>query len=138
MCVWVKVAFFLHPRQMKTLTQEGIRAATAKTWKQRKCPPTDERINKLCYLSKAGILLSHEKPRKSYHLQQQGWIWKALWWVKSVRARQFSLMSLRCGIEQTRRAEACSQEQIRRVGTRGRGRREGALQEGEAEACGGK
>lgn len=114
------MAFFLYPKKMKTLTQEGIRAAKAKTWKQRKCPQTDEQIYKLCYLYTTGILLSHEKPRKSYHLQQQ--IWKALWLVKSVRARQYSMMSLRCGIEKTRRAAACSQKQSSRVGTRGRGR----------------
>ena len=34
---------------------------TAKTWKQPKCPLTDEWIKKMWYIDTAGILLSHKK-----------------------------------------------------------------------------
>ena len=35
---------------------------TAKTWKQTKCPPRDEWINKIYYIYN-GILLSHKKDK---------------------------------------------------------------------------
>ena len=46
-----------------------------KTWKQRKCPLTDEWIKKICciYIMK---YYSAIKTRKQYHLQQHGWTQK--------------------------------------------------------------
>lgn len=35
--------------------------AIAKTWKQCKCPPTDEWTKKIWYVYYSGILLSHQK-----------------------------------------------------------------------------
>ena len=43
----------------------------AKTWKQPRCPPTDEWIKNMWYMHN-GVLLSHRKRRKCCHLQQHG------------------------------------------------------------------
>ena len=57
----------------------------AKIGKQPKCPLMDEWIKKLWKKythththTHTGILFSHKKMRKSYHLQQHGWSLKAL------------------------------------------------------------
>ena len=54
----------------------------ASTWKQPRYPSIDEWIQEVVVYIYNGILFSHEKARKSYHLQQQGWTLKALCSVK--------------------------------------------------------
>lgn len=45
--------------------------AIAKIWNQLKCPSMNERTEKMWCIYD-GILLSHKKKRKSYHLQLHG------------------------------------------------------------------
>ena len=55
----------------------------AKIWKQPKCLSTEEWIKKMWYIYiHNGILLSHKKIMKFCHLQQHGWTWRGLCYVK--------------------------------------------------------
>ena len=49
----------------------------AKIWKQPKCPPTDEWINKMWY-AYTKEYYSAIKIAKSCHLQQYEWTWRVL------------------------------------------------------------
>ena len=53
----------------------------AKTWKQPKCPSTDEWIKKMWYIYRMEYY-SAIKRMKFCHLQQHGWTWRVLCLVK--------------------------------------------------------
>ena len=56
----------IYPEETKTEKDKcnpmfvAVLFATARTWKQPRCPLTDEWIKKLCYIDN-GLLLSHKK-----------------------------------------------------------------------------
>ena len=77
---WSSPVLGIYPKSTKTLIQKGtctpmfIAAlfTTAKTWKQPRCPSTDEWIKKLWYIYTMEYYLAIKK-MKICHLQQHGW-----------------------------------------------------------------
>ena len=63
----------------------------AKTWKQPKCPSTEEWIKKMWYIYQWNITWP-VKRMKPCHLHQHGWTFRLSHWVKSVRERKKNIV----------------------------------------------
>ena len=92
---------------MKTLIQKDTRTPMfiaalfiiAKTWKQPKCPSTDDWL-KMRYIYTMGCYSAIKKRMKYCHLQQHGWTYRTLYLVKLSQTEKdkYYLISLIHGI----------------------------------------
>ena len=79
----------------------------AKIWKQPKCPPTDEQIERMWYICTMECHYSAIQRMKCCHLKQHGWTLRALYQVqKSDRERQILYgITYRCNLKNTKTNE---------------------------------
>ena len=72
----------------------------AKTWKQPKCPSTEEWLKKMCYIYTMEYYSAIKKRMKYCHSQQQGWTFEIIIIseVSQAEKDKYHIISIICGI----------------------------------------